>query len=70
MSLFIGGLAFEHVGGDAESYIMTHRLGILCGSLIAGLLGYFILLTAPKKIAAATVEVEEPVGEIEKESDA
>lgn len=68
MSLFIGGLAFEHVGGDAESYMMTHRLGILCGSLIAGLLGYFILLTAPKKIAAASVEVEDPVVDVEKES--
>ncbi len=47
MSLFIGGLAFEHVGGDAEAYMMTHRIGILSGSLIAGLLGYFILQKGP-----------------------
>jgi len=44
MSLFIGGLAFEHVGGDAETYLMTHRMGILSGSLIAGIAGYLILL--------------------------
>ncbi len=43
MSLFIGGLAFEHVGGDAETYLMTHRMGILSGSLIAGIAGYLIL---------------------------
>ena len=46
MSLFIGGLAFEHVGGDAEIYMMTHRMGIMSGSLIAGLAGYFILKMA------------------------
>lgn len=43
MSLFIGGLAFEHTGGDVVSYLTTHRLGILSGSLISGLLGYLIL---------------------------
>jgi NhaA family Na+:H+ antiporter len=47
MSLFIGGLAFEHIGaGDAESYLMTHRIGILSGSLIAGIAGYLILRLA------------------------
>ncbi|MGW8313505.1 MAG: Na+/H+ antiporter NhaA [Desulfuromonadales bacterium] len=46
MSLFIGGLAFEHVGGNAESYILTHRIGILTGSLIAGIGGYLILKMA------------------------
>jgi NhaA family Na+:H+ antiporter len=44
MSLFIGGLAFEHVGGDAATYLTTHRIGILSGSLIAGISGYFGLL--------------------------
>ncbi|WP_020678372.1 Na+/H+ antiporter NhaA [Geopsychrobacter electrodiphilus] len=43
MSLFIGGLAFEHIGGDAVAYLTTHRLGILSGSLVSGLLGYSIL---------------------------
>jgi len=47
MSLFIGGLAFEHTGGDAVNYLTTHRLGILCGSLVAGVAGYLILLLAP-----------------------
>ncbi len=47
MSLFIGGLAFEHIGvGDAEAYLMTHRIGILTGSLIAGIAGYLILKMA------------------------
>lgn len=46
MSLFIGGLAFEHVGGDAEAYLKTHRMGILSGSLIAGIAGYLILRMA------------------------
>ncbi|MBW2476981.1 MAG: Na+/H+ antiporter NhaA [Deltaproteobacteria bacterium] len=46
MSLFIGGLAFEHTGGDAETYLMSHRIGILTGSLIAGIAGYLILRLA------------------------
>ena len=45
MSLFIGGLAFEHTGGDSVTYLTTLRLGILSGSLISGLLGYFLLYT-------------------------
>ncbi|MBW2452025.1 MAG: Na+/H+ antiporter NhaA [Deltaproteobacteria bacterium] len=48
MSLFIGGLAFEHTGGDAEAYLLSHRLGILAGSLVAGVIGYLVLrLAAP-----------------------
>jgi len=49
MSLFIGGLAFEHVGGDAASYLTSHRIGILSGSLIAGVSGYLILRFASSK---------------------
>ncbi len=49
MSLFIGGLAFEHVGGDAATYLTTHRIGILSGSLIAGISGYLILKFAASK---------------------
>ena len=51
MSLFISGLAFEHVGGDAATYLTTHRIGILSGSLIAGISGYLILKFAPSKPA-------------------
>jgi len=40
MSLFIGGLAFEHTGTD---YFVAHRVGILLGSLVSGLLGLAIL---------------------------
>lgn len=40
MSLFIGSLAFEQGGPD---YAVEVRLGILIGSLLAGILGYLIL---------------------------
>lgn len=39
MSLFIGNLAFA----DLEMRAFDQRIGILCGSLIAGVLGYFLL---------------------------
>jgi NhaA family Na+:H+ antiporter len=62
MSLFIGGLAFEHIGtGDAESYLMTHRIGILSGSLIAGIAGFLILRLAKpaaEEIPGQEVDVE------------
>ncbi len=47
MSLFIGGLAFEHTGGDAMTYLTTHRIGILSGSLISGIMGYIVLSINP-----------------------
>lgn len=40
MSLFIGGLAFEHADFDAPI-----RLGVLTGSLLSGLCGYLLLRT-------------------------
>ncbi len=40
MSLFVGGLAFEQSG---SGNLMDDRLGILVGSLLSGLLGYFYL---------------------------
>ncbi len=40
MSLFIGTLAFNQAGVD---YAVDERLGILVGSLLSGLLGYFFL---------------------------
>ncbi|MBF0433773.1 MAG: Na+/H+ antiporter NhaA [Magnetococcales bacterium] len=43
MSLFIGSLAFEHARVAGGSVVMTHRLGILVGSLISALCGYFLL---------------------------
>lgn len=48
MSLFIGGLAF---GGNVEHAEFV-RIGVLMGSIISGLLGYFILQSAYKKIIA------------------
>jgi len=40
MSLFIGSLAFEETG---VNLIFDERLGILIGSILSGLLGYFLL---------------------------
>lgn len=43
MSLFIGSLAFE-CHGDAVCYdLVDYRMGILIGSLVSGVVGYFIL---------------------------
>ncbi|WP_077285727.1 Na+/H+ antiporter NhaA [Cognaticolwellia aestuarii] len=41
MSLFIGSLAFEQDNGS--TLIFQDRLGIVIGSLISGILGYFII---------------------------
>lgn len=46
MSLFIGSLAFEETG---VNIIFDERLGIIVGSLVSGLVGYFILSMAFKK---------------------
>ena len=40
MSLFIGSLAFEETG---VNLLFDERLGIIIGSLLSGILGYFIL---------------------------
>lgn len=45
MSLFIGSLAFQSGGIDR---IFDERLGILIGSLLSGLLGFWILRGLPK----------------------
>jgi NhaA family Na+:H+ antiporter len=44
MSLFIASLAFEEAGDAA--YLGLERLGILGGTLISGVLGYFVLRAA------------------------
>lgn len=44
MSLFIGSLAFQSGG---INQVVDERLGILLGSLLAGLLGYFVLRSLP-----------------------
>ncbi|MBF0400173.1 MAG: Na+/H+ antiporter NhaA [Magnetococcales bacterium] len=43
MSLFIGSLAFEHAGESGAGAVMANRLGILAGSLLSALSGYFLL---------------------------
>jgi len=50
MSLFIGSLAFEETG---VNLLFDERLGIIIGSLFAGLVGYFVLRSSlPEKAAA------------------
>lgn len=46
MSLFIGGLAFE---GQGPAYETQVKLGVLGGSLIAGVLGTYILIRAERR---------------------
>jgi len=45
MSLFIGGLAFDHAAHAAAI-----RLGVLAGSVVSGTLGYFVIKTAIAKV--------------------
>ena len=47
MSLFIGGLAFENVPMNEERFF-DERLGILLGSLLSGVVGYFVLRVSLK----------------------
>ena len=47
MSLFIGALAFEHLGDD--TYLVANRLGILAGSLLAAVGGVIVLMLAPSR---------------------
>jgi NhaA family Na+:H+ antiporter len=53
MSLFVGSLAFEDTG---LGYSRPDRLGIIVGSLAAGILGYIVLKLATKKSTDATGE--------------
>ena len=46
MSLFIGSLAFEETG---VNQVFDERLGIILGSLLAALAGYFVLKAGLKK---------------------
>lgn len=46
MSLFIGSLAFEETG---VNLLFDERIGIVAGSLISGIFGYFILKMSLKK---------------------
>ena len=48
MSLFIGGLAFAGMGGGHDTRV---KLGVLVGSLVAGLAGTAILVTARRQAA-------------------
>ena len=45
MSLFVGNLAFA----DSDNYIDGVKIGVLVGSLLSTLAGYFLLLAGTKK---------------------
>ena len=49
MSLFIGALAFA---GQGASYDLQVKLGVLCGSLLAGVLGTLVLLRSTQRPVA------------------
>ncbi|MFZ9311452.1 MAG: Na+/H+ antiporter NhaA [Arenimonas sp.] len=46
MSLFVGSLSF---GADHPDYQLTHRLGILIGSLLSAMAGFLVLWTVVPK---------------------
>ncbi|WP_448213364.1 Na+/H+ antiporter NhaA [Colwellia sp. MEBiC06753] len=48
MSLFIGSLAFEQTG---VNLVYQDRLGIIVGSVISGVLGYFVIKRGVKSLA-------------------
>ena len=54
MSLFIGGLAFEH--SDFEANI---RLGVITGSVICAVLGAAVILFSPRPKLADTAPIDE-----------
>ena len=47
MSLFVGSLSF---GADHPDYQLTHRLGILSGSLVSALVGFLVLRAVLPKV--------------------
>lgn len=54
MSLFIGGLAFQHAGFEAPI-----RMGVLVGSIVSGVVGFVVIRIASKKqVADADAEAE------------
>lgn len=46
MSLFIGGLAFDDPG-----QVAAMKIGVLAGSLLSAIVGYLLLLAAPRRVA-------------------
>lgn len=48
MSLFIGNLAYQHFSNDYNTHV---RLGVLCGSLLSGVVGYGMLRWQFKNMA-------------------
>ena len=51
MSLFIGSLAFDQ--GNSGNIVFQDRLGIVIGSLISGILGYFVIKGGVDKLSDA-----------------
>ena len=55
MSLFVGSLAFEETG---VNLLFDERLGIILGSLISGLAGYFILRMSLDKESSSRLKID------------
>jgi len=55
MSLFIGSLAFDHIG---HQYSASVRLGVIMGSLLSGIIGYGVLNFLSKKGSGRAVKAE------------
>jgi NhaA family Na+:H+ antiporter len=62
MSLFIGGLAWEHAHFDASV-----RLGVITGSIVSAVIGFLVLSAASVKKPASASVVEVDPAEIEGE---
>jgi NhaA family Na+:H+ antiporter len=60
MSLFIGGLAWEHAHFDASV-----RLGVITGSIVSAVIGFLVLSAASVKKPASAVGVEPAESEVE-----
>ncbi|MCD8317453.1 MAG: Na+/H+ antiporter NhaA [Paraprevotella sp.] len=57
VSMFIADLSYYDVGTDGNQLLNDAKLGILCGSVIAGLTGWILLsLTLPKENADVPTE--------------
>ncbi len=56
MSLFIGSLAFNQT---VEKMVFDERLGIIVGSLLSGIVGYFILKNSLEKPGDKTLSIKE-----------
>lgn len=57
VSMFIADLSYSPLGADGVAYHNSAKLGILCGSLLSGIIGYVLLkIFLPKESDAKTAK--------------